>query len=236
MRENSKVRERFELSLDGRQVAAVVVGALVLLGAVFVLGLNVGRQSAAAPPPARPENPLAALDQSPRGGEPRGTKEPKLSYHDALTKGPPEAAPLPEPRAAPPSAARAAEPVPAAAAPPREAVREAAPPTPAPRDPVAAAVAKVQALQPKAAPPAPAAGGVPGRFAVQVGASQTEAEALRLARRHEADGARVVAAELPGKGRVYRVKLGSFATRDEAEQLLAALGRRGVKGFVTDAR
>jgi len=240
MRENSKIRDRFELSLDGRQVAATVVGALVLLGGVFVLGLNVGRQSAAAPPPPKPENPLAALDQPPRGAEPRAAKEPRLSYHDALTKGPPEAAPLPEPRPSPssPPSGRPAEPAAAApvAATPREAAREPAPVTPAPRDPVAAAVAKVQALQPRPpAPPAAAAEGG-GRFAVQVGASQSEAEARRLAKRHEAEGARVVAADLPGKGRVYRVKVGAFATRAEAERLLGDLARRGVKGFVTDAR
>jgi len=234
MRANSKVRERFELSLDGRQVASIVIGALVVLGAVFVLGLNVGKELGTRSAP-RPESPLSALEQRAEPAAPR-EKEPRLQFHDALTKGPAEAAALPETRPAPPPAepatgtalnahppapapAPVAEPAPAKPAPARKAA-------PRRQDAVSAAVAKVQAL-----PGAPA----PGRFAIQVGATQSEGDARRLAARHEADGARVVPAVVPGKGKVYRVKLGTFATRAEAERRLEALRRDGVKGFVTDA-
>jgi cell division septation protein DedD len=252
MRENSRVRERFELSLDGKQVASIVVGALVVLGAVFVLGLNVGRQLAprAAPAP-RAEGSLAALERPPEPPPPR-EKEPKLQFHDALTKGSAEAPPIPEPRAAPspgePATGTALNahppaPVPAARPAPAQPAKEAAarkePParkeSPARKeaaqgkDAVAAAVAKVQAL-PRVAVPAAA-----GRFAIQVGATQTEADARRLAARYEADGARVVPADVPGRGKVWRVKVGSFATRAEAERRLEALKRAGVKGFVTEA-
>jgi len=251
MRENSRVRERFELSLDGKQVASIVVGALVVLGAVFVLGLNVGKQLApkAAPPP-RAEGSLAALERPPEPPPPR-EKEPQLQFHDALTRGSAEAAPIPEPRPTPAPAepatgtalnAHAPVPAPPATRPaPAKPAREAAArKEPAPKkeararkdpaqDAVAAAVAKVQAL-PEAAAPAAA-----GRFAIQVGASQTEADARKLAARHEADGARVVPAVVPGKGRVWRVKVGSFATRAEAERRLEELKRGGVKGFVTEA-
>jgi cell division septation protein DedD len=91
---------------------------------------------------------------------------------------------------------------------------------------VAAAVAKVRSL------PAPAPA---GRFAVQVAATPSEAEARRIAERYRAEGGRAVRADLPGKGPVWRVKVGSFATRAEAERRLEALRRDGVKGFVTDA-
>ena len=50
MRDVERLREKIEVSLDGRQVAALAVSALVLLGAVFTAGLAVGRRS--APPPS----------------------------------------------------------------------------------------------------------------------------------------------------------------------------------------
>jgi hypothetical protein len=229
MRHNSRIRERFELSLDGRQVVSIVVGALVLLGAVFVLGLNVGRQLAAGSAPPRPENPLAALDRPPIGApEPR---EPRLSFHDALTKGPPESAGVAEPKAPPerraPAAPAALEGAPAAPAPPAPAGAAGPAPRPAAgKDALAAAVAKVSGLP----------SGAEGRFAVQVGATQSEAEAERIRRRLVSEGARVVIADVPGKGRWYRIKVGSYATRAEADQRRAVLAAEGVKGFVTDGR
>jgi DedD protein len=76
----------------------------------------------------------------------------------------------------------------------------------------------------------------PGGFAVQVGATQSEAEAQRLQRRFAGDGARIAVAEVPGRGRWYRIKVGAFASRGEAERRLASLRARGVQGFVTDGR
>jgi cell division protein FtsN len=237
MRQNVRVREHYELSLDGRQVASIVVGALVLLGAVFVLGLHLGRQLGAAAPPARPENPLAALDRQPAAPAEAREKEPRLSFHDALTKGSPETAPVAEPRPPRPdpgtpvtgTALNALPPVPAAAPPaPAQKPRPAPAPAAPRRDAMAAAVAKVSAL--------PAAAGPAGRFAVQVGATQSEAEAQRLQRRLAAHGARVVVADVPGKGRWYRIKVGSYETRGEAEQRRAVLASEGVKGFVTDGK
>src|SRR6266536_4382244 len=65
MRENTRMKpQRFELSLDGRQATTVLVGALVILGAVFVLGLSLGRQAAArAAPAVAVHDALAPLDQ-----------------------------------------------------------------------------------------------------------------------------------------------------------------------------
>src|SRR5512133_942447 len=114
MREpNTRVRprDRFEVSLDGRQVASIVVGALVILGVVFVLGLNVGKQigmrraeAAVAP------GDLEALDRAPASAP--AAKEP-LTFHDRLTKETPAAAPAApsaSPAAPPPTAAPAAPP------------------------------------------------------------------------------------------------------------------------------
>jgi cell division septation protein DedD len=56
------LREKIELTIDDRQVAALAVGALLLLSGMFALGLLVGMQVArrAAPPPIAGD--LAALD------------------------------------------------------------------------------------------------------------------------------------------------------------------------------
>jgi cell division septation protein DedD len=211
MRDQNRLKEKFTLSLDGRQVASVVVGSLVVLGAVFVLGFSVGRQIGLreARPAVALADPLAALDApSPRpdAGEP-----PRLSYHEALTRDRPA-----EPRPAPAPAR------PVAPAPPTAAAPAAQAPPPAPP---AAAV-------PVPAPPAPSPGSA--IFAVQVGASQDRAEADRLADRYRAHRPRVVEAVVPGKGRWYRVKLGAFETRADAERYLRDLAREaGAKGFVT---
>ncbi|HEY6106207.1 MAG TPA: SPOR domain-containing protein [Anaeromyxobacteraceae bacterium] len=216
MRDQNRLKEKFTLSLDGRQVASVVVGSLVVLGAVFVLGFMVGRQIGLrqARPAAAPADPLAALDApSPRpdAGEP----PPRLSYHEALTKD----RPAEPPRPAPP---------PARPPPPAE-------PSPAAPPPQAPAAPPAQAPAPMAAVPAPPAGPEPGSaaFAIQVGASQDRAEAERIAGRYRAHRPRVVEAVVPGKGRWYRVKLGAFETRADAERYLRDLVREtGVKGFV----
>jgi cell division septation protein DedD len=296
MRGNRPARERFEFSLDARQVAAVLLGSLGALGITFYLGYAVGqriqerggaraapgRTAAPAPPPS---DPLAALDRGPRpdGGEP----PPKLSFHEALTgprpaaeklpapKGTPAPGPAPdvaaaargpEPKGAPaqpprPPEARPAELAPAAkgeapsAVPPAGEARGAAPPptpaaasasaaeVPAPAKGASApkvAVPKASAAAKGAAPrpgePA-AAAPVPqeGAFAIQVGSTQDRFEAERIAARFRARGARVVASDVPGKGRWFRVKVGGYETREAAEQALREIERGGAKGFVTTA-
>lgn len=218
MRDENRTRERFELSLDGRQVASVIVGALVILAGVFVLGLNVGRQIGlqrdAAPQHA--SDPLAALD-APSPKSDAGEPPPRLSYHETLTR--PQA---PEPRPAAPKAAPA-PPAPADSAPPAPAAAPAPVPAPAAAPPPAPAP-KPRALP---APREPA-------FAVQVGASQDPAEAARIVEKFKAQRARVVAADIPGKGRWYRVRVGAFEDRASAEAYLKDLAREtGAKGFVT---
>jgi DedD protein len=62
MREAHRLRERIQLSLDDRQVAALAVGALLLLAGMFALGLLVGMQLARRSPQPAPLGDLAALD------------------------------------------------------------------------------------------------------------------------------------------------------------------------------
>jgi DedD protein len=213
-------RERFELSLDGRQVASIVAGALVLLAVVFVLGLNVGKQIALRRAEReQPAGDLDALDRAPAPQAP--VKDEALTYHDRLTKDAP--APLPPEPAAPkppgPTAAPSAAPSP--------------PPAPTPSSTATATPTSTPSARSTPAPPrAPAK-----PWTVQLAAAQDRAEAERLAARFTALNPRVEEADVPGKGRFWRVRVGGFDTRDAAERYLRDVAREtGAKGFVTPTR
>lgn len=218
-----RAREKFQLSLDGRQVAAIVAGALVVLAVVFVLGLNVGKQLATRRGEAVRPGDLDALDRVPAAPAP--AKAEPLTFHDRLTKERP--APPPPPDAPAPVAA-----TPAAAPPPAPAPAPAAPPPPTPAAPVAAPE------PPRAPPAAPAAPRAPLKpWTVQLAAAGDRAEAERLATRFAALGPRIEEAVIPGKGRFFRVRVGSFETKDAAQRYLRDVGREtGAKGIVTPSR
>ncbi len=212
----ARAREKFELSLDGKSIASIVVGALVVLAVVFVLGLNVGKQLAVRQAEAGRAGDLEALDRAPVA--PPGKPEP-LTFHDRLTKETPAPAPAdPAPKAAPP------------AAPP-------AGPTPAPPS-VAAAP---EANSPAPAPPAPKAALPPPAplkpWTVQLAAAEDRAEAERLAARFASLNPRIEEAVVPGKGRFFRVRVGSFETKEAAQRYLRDAAREtGAKGIVTPSR
>jgi len=279
---NRPARERFEFSLDARQVAAVILGSLSALAVAFFLGHALGQRIAerpAAPVAARtpaaapaPADALAELDKAPRseGGDPKTP----LTYHDALTAPRPPADKLPAvPKAATPvlsaeaprGTALPATTQAAASGPtgssgtsgttgttgPAQAATAPAPgPSGAPPAPTPAVVAPAPAPQaaqkaapppkataaaaaPKAATAAPRAPSGKGAFSVQVGSTQDRFEAERIAARFASRGPKVSVAEVPGKGRWYRVRLGSFETREAADRYLKDLERTtGSKGFV----
>src|SRR5512133_465224 len=217
---NPRSRERFDLSLDGRQIASVVVGAIVVLAVVFVLGLTVGKQLARSEcGHAGGGDALAALDQAPPVAVP-AVRDEALTYHDRLVKE--------RPAAAPPEPARAPAAVPSAP-PATEAV------SPAPAD----------ARQPEPTPPAPEAAPSPpsvasvpgdapaGDWCVQVGAANDREESERIAAKFERFHPRIETAVVQGKT-WHRVRVGSFETKTAAEKFLKDLTREtGAKGFVT---
>jgi cell division septation protein DedD len=241
MRGNRPARERFEFSLDARQVASVILGALAALGITFFLGYSLGHrvlERPPSPPPVAakpPSDPLAALDNPvrPDGGEPA----PKLRFHEELTSSnsPAEKLPPPQKPAAPPVPAKAAPAAPPAAG--ATVPRAQVPPGLVASVSAAATTAAGSAPPSVAAAPAlapPAKGAREGAFAVQVGSTPDRFEAERLALRFRGRGAKVVSADVPGKGRWYRVRVGSFDSREAAERYLRELERdTGSKGYVT---
>ncbi len=215
--ESGKVRDKVELSLDGRQIASIVVGALILLGVVFVLGLNIGRQLATRQLEATRGDSLAVLDQPvPAPAIPSDA----LTFHDRLTK---DRVPPVEPAAAPPAPAPAVAAAPAAAPPaPKAEARPEAKPEPKPEARAAAARAE------PASRPA---------FSVQVISTSSRAEADRLAAKLKEYTPRVEEADVAGKGRLYRVRVGAFSSKPEAEKFLKGFnGKTGSKGLVVASR
>lgn len=210
-------RERFQLSLDGRQVASIVAGALVVLGVVFVLGLNVGKQLATRRGEVERAGDLDALDRVPAAPSP--AKPEPLTFHDRLTKDRP--APPPPPDA------------PAKVAPPPPPSPPVAPaPAPAPEPTLAPSPAPEGAAAPAPVRPAPL-----HPWTVQLAAAEDRGEAEKLAARFAALGPRIEEAVVPGKGRFFRVRVGSFETKEEAQRYLRDVAREtGAKGIVTTTR
>jgi cell division septation protein DedD len=251
MRENIRLRQPgFEVVFDARKVCAVLLVAAVLMGATFVLGLAVGRRAglAAAQPSAAQTDVLSRLDEPLAGRE---EPPPELNAHQALTDSRPFEKTLPvapsgssvvaSPASStyaevlvPPSIP-AAPPV-AATAPPAAAVLPASPPVAvaAPEPAEDAHPAETAQRRPDPVPAQVAHAKATPAFTIQIGSTPRRADAERLAKRFAAS--RVVAADVPGKGRWYRVQIGAFESREAAQRRLASLSRDGVQGIVTAAR
>ncbi len=221
-----------EIQLNGKQLVFLFMAATVVSVVIFLCGVLVGRgvpygrgsvvedstavpaaetlpqQSASAPaPPAAGSDPTAAAPPTPADD---------LTYFNRLEKPTPSAEHLKSEKdrnaAAPARAAKEKEPPPPAPAPAKESTRAAATPPPAPA--------------PARTDPAPAAAPEPNGqgFAVQIAALNVRSEADAIARRLSSKGyAAYVLSPADGTPAVYRVRVGKFPTRREAEGIAAKL-------------
>jgi DedD protein len=227
---NVRTRERFEVSLGGIQIASIVVGSLLLLGVVFFLGLEVGQRIGTRRAEALHPASLGDLDAATAPSPPVAGKD--LTFPAELPRAKPPAPPPPRPSepgaaASPPPTAAKPGPEPVPRPPPEPAAATAAEPTPTSvARPGASPAAK------PAATPAPAAE-ARGGWAVQLGASQRREDAEILARRVQALGPRIEEADIPGKGHFFRVRVGRFESRAEAEKYKSDVIREtGITGAV----
>ena len=214
---------KYQFSFDNRHVVSGLVAAAVVLGAVFVLGVVVGKKVALDQRAAQAPDLLTALDDKSAAIEKPAT--PTLTFQEELTKSspapstPPAVSPAPA-QAAPQALARAtsapveAKPQLAAVPSPSEPVRGARPPQSArPVVPV-----KAQSAKPE---------GKSGIFTLQLSSTQTRADANRFAARLREKGyaPTVVEAQVPGRGTWYRVRLGNFSSRETATRFLTDFRR-----------
>jgi cell division septation protein DedD len=205
MRDVERLRDRIELSLDDRQVVALAICGLLLLGGVFSLGILLGKRLSSLQGPVTAAGDLAALDAQTRRFDPVPSPpaRPPVPAKPAAVVAEPaarttESVERPEP-------ARATSVV--AAAPSKATVV----PAPTPRAVQVAAATSI-ALTP---PPRDV-----GDFTVQIGASQDRTDAARLEARARGAGLKpyVMEAYLGSKGLWYRVRVGVFRERDSASR------------------
>jgi len=278
MRDENRIREKLELSLDHGQVVAFVIGALVVMGVVFVLGVMVGKQIAPEGK-AAPTDLLSAIDQkaavvdagqvaltfqqeltakvdptpatvaAARTAKPVERPTPKVDPHPAEAK--PEAKPA-EAKADEPSdddkpdvkpqVAIADVPAPKPApitAPTPKPVEAKADDKPAAAAPLDKKLSDAFSAAKKDSPKQVAVAVPTTGFTVQVAASQQKDEVDAVMQKLRGSGLRpyLVDAEIPGKGHWYRVRVGSFKSRDDAQRYLNDLKREtGLTAFVTAAK
>ena len=211
-----------EIQLNGKQLVFLFMAATVVSVVIFLCGVLVGRGvrlergvAAEAPPasavaettpppqPAPPPTPAPAPGSDPRAAAPPPAVD-DLSYFQRLEKQNPPAEQLKP---------AAKEPKPAV---------EAAAPAPEPPPPAPAAKEAPHA----AAPPADAGSSEPAGdgYAVQIAALNVRSEAEAIAKRLSSKGyAAYVLAPATGTPSVFRVRVGKYPTRREAENIAARL-------------
>jgi DedD protein len=249
MRDAHRMKEKYDLSLDSRQVVSLLVGGIVVLGAVFVLGVLVGKKLAGNQRTERTPDLLAALDTKSEALE-RARAAPPLTFQEELTRATP---PRPPPAAI--SKPPAKEPAPTAAEPgtvskpaakqpvvgvvdpgaisksppasdPSTESKPAAPSTSVAKRASTAAPVVPTSATPSAAkssiPKPPQATAPNGAWTLQLGASLNREDAERQASRLREKGYApyIMTAEVPGKGTWYRVRMGSFPSKDAATRYL----------------
>lgn len=231
MRDVHKLKEKYELSLDTRQILTLTFVGIIALGGVFVLGVAVGKKLQAEERSTEPVDLLAQLDAK--------SADPKLTYQDELTKetpkppkpAPPPPAPVVAEVVKPPEPATPTPPAPAPAPPAETPKAEPVPTRTVEHDAGDLKDAIARAQKPVEASP-------DGNWTLQLSAYQDKAEADRFASdlRGRGYAPYVVEAVVAGKGTWYRVRMGRFPSKDAAGRYLADFQRETqITAFVTNA-
>lgn len=259
MRDSHRMKEKFDLSLDNRQIVSLLIAGLVVLGAVFVLGVVVGKKLATNQQTAAAPDLLTALDQNAAKVE-EVRKDASLTFQDELTKKAPELPreepkvvvaekkpePAPQPKVEvkpePEQLAKVEEPV--VAPEPKQDVKAQETPklaeAPVKSDEIPTRThdgglkdAFAAAAKKTATPPTEVAPG--GKFTLQLSATQTKEEAVRFAAKLKDQGYApfIVEAQVPGRGTWYRVRMGSFPSKEAASKYLQDFKREtNLEAFV----
>ncbi len=218
--ESDLFKDKIEVKLDERQVFYLFFGGAVIATLVFVLGVMVGRRveaRAVVEGGTTVTDPLAALDRLEGGDDlafPTALRgdEVSLGAVDAniakrpkpAVGGPLVAAPesKPEPEAKPEPAAEEPAPAPEPEAKPEPEAR----PEPAAAEPETPEEAKPEPKKTRK------------RFTLQVGSFQDKEEADTFFRTLQQSSYKpyMVEAEVPGKGTYFRVRVGGYASFDDA--------------------
>jgi DedD protein len=208
-----------EIQLNGKQLVFLFMAATVVSVVIFLCGVLVGRgvraergsvaelSTATSVAETTPQQPPATPAPTPAGSDPTAAAQPPaagnedLSYFDRLEKSKP---PKEELKAARKEEANA----------PKEAAAEKPKETP----PAKVAEHAAEPAAPAVAEPSGAG------YAVQIAALNVRSEAEAIAKRLTSKGyAAYVMSPATGTPSVYRVRVGKFPTRREAESVAAKL-------------
>jgi DedD protein len=200
-------REKIEVKLDNRQVFFLFFGSAVVACMLFVLGVMVGKRIESRGQADAPvlQDPLAALDRAHQPPLGVAAPDPQLTFPSTLGLGgaPKVKAGAHALSSLPKVLPKVAAPKPAPATKPAVALK-----APAAPKPIAAAKPA-----PAVAPPADPAK-TKGKYTLQLSTFTTSADADAFVQKYP--GAFVVAADVPGKGMTYRVRLGNYGSYKEA--------------------
>ena len=231
MRDAHRIKERYEVSLDNRQIVSVAISGLVVLGAVFGLGVVVGKKLSTDQTVAEAPDLLTALDAKAASLEALKQQTPDLTFHEELTARAPEARPSVPSEAD--AGERAEAPQEKPPRPPSEEVSKGTTEHVAVRTLEPARLALSEAIARTQIPVEARAGGA---FTLQLAASQERAEAEQYISRLRDRGYApyITEAEVAGRGRWYRVRMGSFPTKEAATRYLSDFRRETkLEGFIT---
>jgi cell division septation protein DedD len=255
VRDAQRIKDKYELSLDNRQIVSLFIAGIVVIGTVFVLGVVAGKGLAGSQRSSASADVLSTLDQKAAAME-QVRPETRLTFQDELTKKA-----IPEPEHLDTlqqlvASRTALEPTTSAGAgagerglsgkPPTPPGSERAPPsritTPPERgrrsnQSLADAIARVERTPVEKGPGQKALGGQEsGPFTLQLSASQIREDADRFAAKVREKGYQpyVIQSDVPGRGRWYRVRLGKFSTQEAAGRYLRDFRRETrLNAFVT---
>ena len=206
-------REKIEVKLDNRQVFFLFFGSAVVACMLFVLGVMVGKRiesrgQADAPVLA---DPLAALDRAHQPPPGVAAPDPQLTFASTLAGTPkPKGASAHPLSSLPKGLPKTPAPKPAPTPTPTLAPK---PPVVALKTPVAPKAIALAKPAPAVAPPVDPSK-AKGKFTLQLSTFATSADAQSFVQKYP--GAFVIAAEVPGKGMTYRVRLGNYGSYKDA--------------------
>lgn len=86
MRDAHRMKEKLDVSLDNRQIVSLLIAGIIVMGAVFVLGVVVGKKLAGNAQAASAPDLLSALDANAQALQQARDTEPPLTFQDELTK------------------------------------------------------------------------------------------------------------------------------------------------------
>jgi cell division septation protein DedD len=215
-----------EIQLSGKQLVFLFMATTIVAVVIFLCGVQVGRGvkaapadtsetiAAALPQATRTAQPAAAPTEAPAVEPPAPAKEDDLTYSKRLQSDaqPPEKVKAHVDAHPPASAPVASAPPPSAPALTASTHKDVPPP------------ATAQAATPKSAQTAAPAAGRPGVWVVQVQALKAPSAAAALAQRLVSKGyPAFVLSPVSGAPSIYRVQVGRYNDRREAEQIARRL-------------